>query len=179
MIEDRIDQFELAWTEAYPDLDPWPLRILGRISRLAGILEKQGEGLRKSYGLSLGEIQVLAALRRVPEFTTSPKDLAQLMLVTSAAITSRLNSLELKGFLTRCVDVNSRRRILVTLTPKGAELIESYIREFVIQRSAITDALSPEDRENYANSLRQLLLIAGDGSLRNDGALDAPELEPL
>lgn len=179
MNEDGIDQFEPAWTEVYPDLDPWPLRILGRVSRLAGILEKQGEDLRKSYGLSLGEVQVLAALRRVPDFTTSPKELAQLMLVTSAAITSRLNSLEAKGFLTRSVDKNSRRRILVILTPEGADLVENYVREFVTQRSEITGALSPDERENYVSLLRQLLVIAGDDNAKKASSLDVPELEPL
>lgn len=180
MSQDKIDQFELAWSEAYPDLDPWPLRILGRATRLVGIIERQGDELRKSFGLNLGEIQVLAALRRaLPNFTASPKELAQLTLVTSAAVTSRLNSLEEKGLVTRRIDEKSRRRILVSLTPKGVTVIEEYIRAFVTQRSEITSALSDGERSSYADSLRHLLLLVGDE--KNDDLTIAavPEFDPL
>lgn len=180
MIHDRIDQFELAWTEAYPDLDPWPLRILGRVTRLAGIIERKGDELRKSFGLNLGEIQVMAALRRaLPSFTASPKELAQLTLVTSAAVTSRLNSLEEKGLLTRRIDEQSRRRILVALTPKGVTLIEEYMRTFVTQRSEFTSALSAEERQSYSESLRHLLLLVGDEKSDELTIAAVPEFDPL
>lgn len=180
MSPDRIDKFEEPWVKAYPDLDPWPFRILGRVSRLAGILDRRGEELRESFGVHKGEIQVLAALRRtLPDFTTSPKELAQLTLVTSAAVTSRLNSLEKKGLVTRRIDETSRRRILVSLTPAGVELIENYIRSLVAQQSAIVGELPLEKREELADTLRKLLVLFGDESNENHTNPEISELEHL
>jgi len=177
---DRIDQFEQAWVEAYPDLDPVPLRILGRVTRLAGILEEQGQALRSEFGVHLGEIQVLAALRRsLPDFTTSPKELAELTLVTSAAVTNRLNSLETKGLVSRRIDELSRRRILVTLTPAGVDLIEGYIRAFVERQSRITDELSASQRDEYISAMRHLLILVGDTADEESPALNVPGMDPL
>lgn len=180
MTQDRIDRFERSWTEAYPELDPWPLRIFGRVTRLAGILEQQGRDLRERFGIHRGEIQVLAALRRtLPDFTASPTDLAQHTLVTSAAVTSRLNSLEEKGLVTRRIDERSRRRILVTLTPAGVELIESYIRALIANQAAITDALTECERPETEAALRRLLLLVGDSSDDNDPSPSFPALDSI
>lgn len=169
MTQDRIDKFECDWKKAYPDLDPWPLRIFGRVLQLAGILEQQGVSLRKAYGVSRGEIQVLTALRRaLPDFTASPKDLAEHTLVTSAAVTLRLNSLEEKHLVTRRIDEQSRRRILVTLTPAGAELIEGYIQALIAHQAAFTNNLTDEERSETEATLRRLLLAVGDSSDNND-----------
>lgn len=176
MAKDGIDRFETAWTSAYPDLDPWPLRIFGRVIRLADILEKQGNELRQTYGVHLGEVQVLAALRRaLPDFTATPKELSQLTLVTSAAVTSRLNSLEAKGLISREIDQRSRRRILVTLTDEGIRLIESYIRTFVSNQAKITEPLSDTERVEYVDMLRKLLTLVGDGSKDADLVPNVPQ----
>ena len=180
MTRDRIDQFERAWVEAYPDLDPVPLRLLGRVTRLAGILEEQGRELRAKFDVHLGEIQVLAALRRsLPDFTTSPKELAELTLVTSAAVTNRLNSLEAKGLVSRRIDELSRRRILVTLTPAGIDLIEGYIRAFVSRQSRITNELSDKERTEYIEAMRHLLILVGDTADEDSRALNVPGMDPL
>lgn len=180
MTKDRIDQFELAWIEVYPDLDPWPLRIFGRVSRLAGIIERQGKGLRADLGIQLGEIQVLAALRRAhPDFTASPKKLAQLTLVTSAAVTGRLNSLESKGLVSRHIDESNRRNILVTLTPEGLKFIESYINTVVSRQSSITSQLSDQERDECVEALRRLFILMGDTPEVGSSATDVPESGPL
>lgn len=178
MTRDRIDRFEEAWTKAYPNLDPWPLKIFGRVTRLAGILEQQGRDLREAFGVHRGEIQVLAALRRTPpDYTASPKELAEHTLVTSAAVTSRLNSLEEKGLVTRRIDERSRRRILVTLTPEGVEVIEAYMKAFIANQSGSTSSLSVSEREEMEAALRRLLLLVGDSVNESEASPNYPGLD--
>lgn len=175
MPEDRIDRFTETWSKAYPDLDTWPLRILGRATRLASIVEQQGQILRENFGVHMGEIQVLTALRRsLPDFTLSPKDITEHTLVTSAAVTLRLNSLEEKGLVARRIDERSRRRILVTLTPAGVELIESYIRILISNQTEITDGMTEAERLDTEGSLRRLLLLAGDSVSEDDASPGFP-----
>lgn len=165
MMNDRIGRSETAWITAHPDLDPWPLRILGRVMRLNALLEQQSAVELAKHGVHAGEVEVLAALRRaLPDFTTTPKELSKLTLVTSAAVTSRLNSLESKGLISRRTDERSRRSVLVSLTPKGFALFEEYLRNLVAKQSELTNQLTEAQRAACADALGQLILL-----VENDG----------
>jgi len=50
-----------------------------------------------------------------------PSDISGAMGVSTARVATALNSLEGKGLITREIDKNDRRRILVKLTEKGCE----------------------------------------------------------
>lgn len=53
-----------------------------------------------------------------------PSDISNEMGISTARITTALNSLEGKNLITRKIDVNDRRRILVNLTGSGHEQVK-------------------------------------------------------
>lgn len=163
MEQDRIGRLAEQWREAHPSLDHWPLLVFGRMDRIYALLKGQEAKLAAEYGLNSGEMAVLAALRRsLPDHTRTPSDLADTTFVTSAGTTNRLNSLEKKGLISRRIDADSRRNILVTLTPAGLALADKVIPLNIALKSAVSNALTEQERATMAGLLERMLVALGD-----------------
>ncbi len=86
-----------------------------------------------------------------------PKDLSKSMMVSSARIAVILKQLERDGLITRTVDAQDNRKVIVRLTDKGAHLIEkdrSVLLEGLVE---MLEYLGPEDAEAYIRIRRKLL----------------------
>ena len=72
-------------------------------------------------------------------------EVREYLSVSKAAVSQMINSLEKRGYLTREVDVNNRRNIIVVLTEVGQEVYQKKNQEFfdrfekVIQGTGETD----------------------------------------
>nr|WP_239679422.1 MarR family transcriptional regulator [Natronosporangium hydrolyticum] len=88
--------------------------------------------------------------------------LARFTLVTSGAVTNRLDRLVAKGYITREVDPANRRSVLVALTPAGRELIDRAVAAHVANERRILAALDHQQQDELAATLRTLLLSLGD-----------------
>lgn len=64
MTRDAVDVVLEQWARARPDLDAPPMGVLGRLSRLTRIVERELKALFEEFGLERGEFDVLATLRR-------------------------------------------------------------------------------------------------------------------
>lgn len=79
-----------------------PQGVIGRLHRLGALLTEQLRLVYRRYGLSEGEFDVLAALRRAGEpFERAPGELAAHTMVTTGAMTKRIDRLERGGLVTR------------------------------------------------------------------------------
>ena len=95
-----------------------------------------------------GELFVLNYLA-THEKITHPKALSESMAVSSARIASLLNHMEEKKLISRCIDKNDSRQIIVSLTDTGWSEIRR-IREDVLTRiGAMLEQLGPEDAAEY------------------------------
>lgn len=95
-----------------------------------------------------GELFVLNYLA-THEKITHPKELSESMAVSSARIASLLNHMEDKKLISRCIDKNDSRQIIVSLTDTGWSEIRR-IRENVLSRiGAMLEQLGPEDAAEY------------------------------
>jgi DNA-binding MarR family transcriptional regulator len=144
-----------------PDVDVSGLPITGRILRLARHLEAGREEQLEQFGLTLADFDMLATLRR--RATGEPikiRDLQLSLMLSSGGMTKRLDRLESAGLIERLPDPNDRRGTLITLSPRGFDLIEEAVP--VITRhetTVVTDAIGSErTRAAVENGLRQLLI---------------------
>jgi DNA-binding MarR family transcriptional regulator len=76
---------------------------------------------------------------------TVPSQISEVMGVSSARIATALNSLEEKGFITREIDIEDRRKIIVRLTQKGTDHVEEWERKFIEDLKDTLIALGEED----------------------------------
>lgn len=122
---DHVARILAEWARERPELDSSPVGVIGRLHRLANALTPELVQVYREHGLAEGEFDVLAALRRIGEpYERAPGELAQNTMVTTGAMTKRLDRLVEAGLVTRRVsDADGRGRV-VALTPKGREVID-------------------------------------------------------
>lgn len=163
---DAVDAIIAMWAREKPELDATPMGIVGRISRLSRLLDKELKDFFADYGLEFWEFDVLATLRRSgAPYELSPGALLRTAMVTSGAITNRVDRMEAKGLVERLRDPGDRRGVRIRLTPAGLELIDNLVPLHVANERRLLAALADDDRDTLADLLRTLATGLGDTSL--------------
>ena len=156
---DEIDRIVAEWNGVRPDLDVSPTHTLQRITRLSLLQASSFARVFEKYGVSFGEYLVLAALRRAgPPYRMNPTTLFNSVILSSGAMTNRLDGLEETGMVERLPDPNDRRGRLVALTDRGRELVDASVVDHLENEQRLLGALDPDEREQLAGLLRKLLL---------------------
>jgi DNA-binding MarR family transcriptional regulator len=158
MEHDSVDDIIGQWRRERPDLDPTPMGIIGRLSRLALHLDQVIEREHQLFGLTRGEFDVLATLRRAgPPYQLTPTALFRSLMLSSGAMTNRIDRLEQAGWVRRCPDPLDRRGTLVQLSSAGEALINRAVEAHLENERRILAVLDPEQRAQLEALLRQLL----------------------
>lgn len=155
---DHVDHLLAQWAVEQPELDTSMLRIGARVVRLARYLDRQIADSLAPWELSEGELNVLAALRRAgPPYELTPTQLYRALLVSSGAMTNRLDRLEEAGLLVRTPDPDDRRRTRVGITDRGRALVETALEAHNTALGAIFEVLGPDESERFVALLRTVL----------------------
>lgn len=155
---DAVDEILEQWKRERPDLDLTAMGIFGRLGRLAAIGTKIVNATLAEHGLNVGELDVLAALRRAgAPHRLTPTQLARTLMLSSGAMTNRLDRLEQAGLVERRDDPNDRRGILVGLTRTGLARVEAAITEHVANEARVMRALTKTEQTELSQLLRKLL----------------------
>ena len=155
---DAIDRVVSQWAKEKPELDTEPMAIMGRLMRIAKHMENHVAELHKRYDLKMGEFDVLATLRRSGQpYRLTPSELISSMMLTSGAMTNRLDKLEKKGLIAREHSKEDRRSVTVELTEKGVELIDSLIEQHLQAQHELMGSLSSAEKGQVNQALKLLL----------------------
>lgn len=156
---DSVDRIVEAWRIRYPRLDSSTLEVTGRLLLCAGYFERAAASVLQKFELSIADFDVLNTLHRVGEPRGSkPTDLARSALITTGAMTSRLDRLERAGLIRRTPDPDDRRGVLVCLTAQGGKLAKRALHALIAANEGFLDPLDARQRDALASALRQLLL---------------------
>ncbi|WAU79623.1 MarR family transcriptional regulator [Streptomyces sp. Qhu-G9] len=164
---DPVDAIIDQWAVVRPDLDTAAMEVFGRVFRLSRAM---GDRMEKSYarlGISRGEFDALATLRRSgAPFTLSPRQLSASVMLTTGGMTGRLDKLERAGLVRRSPDPHDRRALQVTLTDKGLTLVDEAVGAGLAVQTEALSALDDEQAGQLADLLRQLLSGTGESDHR-------------
>jgi DNA-binding MarR family transcriptional regulator len=156
---DEIDRIVSQWNGVLPDLDVTPTHTLQRITRISLLQSASFARVFAPYGVSFGEYLVLAALRRAgPPYRMNPTALFNSVILSSGAMTNRLDRLEAMGLVERLPDPTDRRGRLVALTDRGLELVDTSVIDHLENERRLLGALDADEQEQLAGLLRKLLL---------------------
>ncbi|TIS91079.1 MarR family transcriptional regulator [Mesorhizobium sp.] len=156
---DRAAKAIEQWKRERPDLDVTPMAVLGRLSEAASLIARERLApLFARFGLQSGEFDVLATLRRSGSpYALTPTALYEATMVTSGAMTNRLDRLEKVGLIRRAPHPSDRRGVVVQLTEKGRDLIDEALAAHLANEHQILSGLTHTEREALANLLRKLI----------------------
>ncbi|MFG3657468.1 MarR family winged helix-turn-helix transcriptional regulator [Streptomyces sp. NPDC047706] len=158
---DPVDVIVDQWVAVRPDLDTRTIEVFGRLHRLARTMDDRMEKAFTRFGISRGEFDVLAALRRAGEsYTLSPRRLSAALMLTTGGMTGRLDKLERAGLLRRSPDPHDRRALQVTLTEPGLRIVDDAMGVAMAVQTAALSALTDEQAGQLAGLLRDLLAEA-------------------
>jgi DNA-binding MarR family transcriptional regulator len=163
-VKDHVDHVLEQWAQELPGLDASPMAVLGRVSRLAGLTEREFDAVFSRFGINGGEFDVLASLRRSgPPFRLTPTELAKSLMVSSGGMTKRLKALEAAGLVRRVPSPTDGRSSDVVLTAAGKRVVEDAVAAHRANEERMLVSLAPREREALAGLLRRLLVELGDG----------------
>lgn len=154
---DPVDEIVEQWTSERPGVDVSGMAIIGRITRLDKLIRPRLDAVFAQHDLESWEFDVLATLfRNGGLHQLTPGQLLDSMMITSGAMTNRIDRLEQRGLVKRAKSPTDGRQVLVTLTKKGLKKVDAALIDHAANERRIVDALTPEQRDQLVDLLRRL-----------------------
>ncbi|WP_295784841.1 MarR family transcriptional regulator [uncultured Microbacterium sp.] len=155
MDADHVDEIVGEWAVERPDVDASPMQVLGRLSRIAAHLDAELLAVFRRFGLGEGEFDILATLRRGGEpFARTPGELARHTMVTTGAVTKRVDRLMASGLVSRSASDDDGRGRVVTLTREGRRVIDEALVAHLTNEERLLSGLDADQRRTLEALLR-------------------------
>ncbi|ULR32879.1 MarR family transcriptional regulator [Dickeya fangzhongdai] len=156
---DRADNAYEQWRRERPDIDPFPMQVLGRLFEATQRLERDHlNPLFARFGLRPGEFDVLATLRRSgAPYALTPTQLYEALMMSSGGMTNRIDRLEQAQWVARQSNPQDRRGTLVTLTEQGRELMDTLVALHTDNERLALASLNEDEQQQLNLLLKKLL----------------------
>lgn len=157
MAEDHVDRILEQWRRERPDIDLSGMAIIGRISRLERLIQPKLNEVFARHGLESWEFDLLATLRRSgAPYRLTAGQLLQSMMITSGAVTNRIDRLEARRLIRRRKDADDGRVVLVELTRSGLAKVEAAVADHAANEVELVRGLDRQQQGALQDLLRQL-----------------------
>ncbi len=155
---DSVEKLLSEWARERPDHDAAPVGMFARVIRIAAIITRSAERWLAPLGLTWESFSMIVTLRRAGEpFQLRPLELLQDSLLSSGAMTNRIDRVEEMGLVVRLRDPNDRRGVIVQLTPRGRALADQAFDLHVENLKALQQTMSKSDRKALTSLLASWL----------------------
>jgi DNA-binding MarR family transcriptional regulator len=156
---DEIDCVRKQWKREQPDLDTSTMETIGRTLRIQFLFSARMRRVLSRYDIDPGGFDMLATLRRSgPPYRMTPTRLYKELVLTSGAVTHRMDALEKATLLERRTDPEDRRSMLACLTAKGRQLVDAAMRDHMAAEAAVANCLTQQEHKTLAQLLKKILL---------------------
>ncbi|MGW9066846.1 MarR family winged helix-turn-helix transcriptional regulator [Achromobacter animicus] len=158
-MNDLVDLVISQWAKECPSQDFSAMSVVARLFRLNAFAARNVNRTFRQYNLHQGEFDVLATLYRTgAPHAMNPQKLVEALLLTSGAMTNRLDRLEQAGLLVRNPNPEDRRGVIVSLTAEGLRVIKVVLKDYLADLNEFLEPLSAAERRQLAGLLKKLLL---------------------
>ncbi|GAB6898474.1 MarR family winged helix-turn-helix transcriptional regulator [Kineosporia succinea] len=162
---DYAERHVARWRDHWIDVD-FDDAVETATVRLSRIRRYHREALKVAaaqVGLAVHEYETLHALMiRDTPGTASPRELAQMLDVSPAGMTGRLDSLEKAGHLKRTPSATDRRSVVIEATTSGVAIWRRAMRLRGEAEERLFAALSAKEMATLNRLLRKLALVVDE-----------------
>jgi len=159
-MDDRIDRLLGQWSAERPELDCSGLDVVARVQDVAKMLRRNEDEALEGLDVRMWEYDVLSALRRQGEpFQMAATALARESLLSSGAMTNRIDRLEERGLVSRQADPTDRRGVCVRLSSAGRALVDQAIEARLCVADEQLAGLTRGERLAVSSGLRKILNV--------------------
>ena len=125
------------------------------------LMELHNRQSREEYGLAPSARQILAVVEGAGE-PLEPSVIAERVLITTASMTSVLDTLERRGLVQRMAHPDDRRKLLVDITPDAVAILDELLPSFhARERDVISAALSTSEQRQLLRLIAKVQDAAG------------------
>ncbi|RNE71088.1 MarR family transcriptional regulator [Vibrio cholerae] len=157
MPNDKVDAILAQWHSVRPDLDCSSMGVVGRLRQTNGIWKTKLDQVFDGFGLSCIEFDILATIRRNDREIT-PTELYQTLMLSSGAISTRIEQLVQRGLVQRVASEEDRRSCKVTLTEQGITLVDQALNAHVTNMNHMLEVLTEQEQKQLEQLLKKVLL---------------------
>lgn len=157
MPNDKVDAILAQWRSVRPDLDCSSMGVVGRLRQTNGIWKTKLDQVFDGFGLSCIEFDILATIRRNDREIT-PTELYQTLMLSSGAISTRIEQLVQRGLVQRVASEEDRRSCKVTLTEQGITLVDQALNAHVDNMNRMLAVLTEQEQRQLEQLLKKILL---------------------
>jgi DNA-binding MarR family transcriptional regulator len=146
----------------FPGASRSAAEVAANLIRVARDLEAEiARRPREIAGLSTSAQQTLAILEGAGEPLASHV-IAERLIVSSASMTSLLDTLERRGLVERHPHPSDRRKILIELTEQGREIVDKSLPAIHATITAAVEDLDEPERQQLIASLASMYVRLGE-----------------
>jgi DNA-binding MarR family transcriptional regulator len=154
---DEVDEHVGSAVAKWPEIDPEVEGIVVRLDKIDRLIDKTATVNLGRFELTHEEFKVLISLHNGARTHGS---LSRELMVSTGAMTNRLDKMERTGLVARSPDPSDRRGVLLELTDEGRRRLDDYIalagrRE----RELLSAALDDDEKRELNELLRKLLAV--------------------
>ncbi|GAA1556469.1 MarR family transcriptional regulator [Brevibacterium picturae] len=154
---DYIDDVRGQWESIFPGLDTSMVALMGRISRIAQVVQARSDAVLAAQDITRGEFDVISLLARHGG-TLSPTRVSSELIISGAGVTKRLKRLDSAGLIVRIPDPADGRGSLVQLTQEARTKLRPILEAVLAFEDRLLADLDPTTKGQLAAGLRELLL---------------------
>jgi len=135
--------------------------VTRNVIRLADVIADAINARLRTRDLHLAAVQALAVLEGV-DGPLTPNEINAHLHLTSGSVTSLLDRLEQRGLVARGPHPTDRRKVLVSITDAGRELVDWHLPEAVAIQTALFEVLTPDQLVELNHLVETVLLATKD-----------------
>ena len=155
---DSVDFCIADVVSQYAAIDPEVEGVVDRINAINKQIGRIFEDTLSGHGLNHGEYKLLLRLvTRTEDNRMSAGELSRSLMLSSGAMTNRLDQLEKAELIRRVPDPRDRRGVQVELTDKGRAIIDDAVTEQAAKEIDVLGALKPRELNTLNQLLRKVL----------------------
>ena len=146
----------------YPAFPREPAVLVRLVKHLYKEVHDEANGVMKPYGLNHPEYNILMMLYGAAGNALNPSQLADAAGEKLANVTRLTTRLCDMGYIACAASEDDRRKIELTLTPAGVDLIESFLPDIVTLLHRQTRNLSRDEQNLLEGLLKKMLAGFGE-----------------